>query len=154
MHNVRTRAQFATSLGRRGFGVPRVRRRVTALAHYLALKQKLVLDFPSDEVLKRRIAAAYSLDEIIAALGASYRDALHTAAKASADGGSTSGLQIEGAERAAIAREEAILELMAFFDRDRAGTLDISVWKTGARHLRVVSHQPVAGPAADIGAEV
>ena len=112
---------------------------------YRALKQRLMTEFAHDADLKRQIATAASVDAIVAALAASYRAALYEAAAAAADD-PTARFRVEGADRAAAARETTILELLAFFERDRAATADVEVRRTGPQALRVVCRQP---PAAE-----
>jgi hypothetical protein len=117
--------------------------------HYHALKSRLLADFPSDRALRQHIAAASSLDEILVALGRSYRAAVRTTADLADDGSPETGVRLDGAERAVEARETTLLELLQFFDRDRAATETTEVRRTGPRHLRVRSLAPApAGPRA------
>lgn len=107
---------------------------------YRALKQRLIHEFPRDDDLKREIAGATSVDEIVVALGISYRAAVYAAAEvATHNPGNTA--RLEQADRAAGNREAVILELLDFFKRDLAATADVEVRRTGPRQLRVVRLQ-------------
>lgn len=109
------------------------------MAGFAALKEKLITDFPSDRTLRRHVAAASSLDEILVALGRSYRAAVRATADLADDGSPENGVRLDGAERAVEAREKTLLELFQFFDRDRAATETTEVRRTGHHHLRVRS---------------
>jgi hypothetical protein len=115
---------------------------------YQNLKARLITEFGSDKYLANRIAAATTLDEILCALAESYRDWLLAAAQA-ANGYPTAALAtVDVSDLAADAREKALLEVMSFFERDRAATTDVEVRRTGPRQLRVIRRQH-ADPAND-----
>ena len=109
---------------------------------FRALKNRLTHEFPNDRELAGEIAAATSIDEILAVLAVSYRAALSEAAAAAA-ADPTDRFRVEGVERAAAAREDVLLQLLAFFERNRAATPDVEVRRTGPQALRVVCRQPL-----------
>ena len=114
---------------------------------YQGLKARLITEFGPDKHLGKRFAAATTLDEILCALAASYRDWLLAAARAASGLPSAATASVEAADRAADARERALLEVMAFFERDYAATGALEVRRTGTRQLRVIRHDNVeAGP--------
>jgi hypothetical protein len=114
---------------------------------YQSLKARLANEFASDKHLGTRVAAATNLDEILCALAASYRDWLLAAAQAASGLPSAATASVEAADRAADARERALLEVMAFFERDYAATGALEVRRTGTSQLRVIRNDNVeAGP--------
>ena len=115
------------------------------MRRYRALKERLTHDFPNDAELQRRVAAAASFDEIAAALGASYEAAVVATAETARDGSPETAACLASAERAVAAREEALLELLDFFDRERAVTPWLEVRRTGPEHVRV--HRRTAAPS-------
>lgn len=106
---------------------------------YESLKSRLSREFPDDHVLQAQVAAAGNLDQIVAALGRSYRARVEEAAHRAANGSATNDAHVRRAEQAVDARERVILEVLAFFDRTTAETRTIKVTRTGPRHLRVRS---------------
>jgi hypothetical protein len=115
------------------------------VTRYRALKQRLINEFPTDDDLKCEIAGATSVDEIVVAVGISYRAAVYAAAEAAAHNpGNTA--RLEQADRAASNREAVIIELLDFFKREGAATADVEVRRTGPRQLRVI-HRQLADPA-------
>ena len=114
---------------------------------YRALKQRLIHEFPRDDDLKCEISAATSVDEIVVALGISYRAAVYAAAEAAAQNPNNTA-RLEQADRAAGNREAVILELLDFFKRDRGATAGVEVRRTGPRQLRVVRRRH-ADPATN-----
>jgi hypothetical protein len=106
---------------------------------YESLKSRLSREFPDDQVLQAQVAAAGNLDQIVAALGRSYRARVEEAAHRAANGSATNDAHVRRAEQAVDARERVILEVLAFFDRTTAETRTIKVTRTGPRHLRVRS---------------
>jgi hypothetical protein len=113
------------------------------LTAYRGLKSKLIEEFSDDTQLSDRIMGARTFDEIVVALGANYREWLLAAAQAASGLRSAATASVEAADRAAAAREQALLEVMSFFERDRAATTDVEVRRTGPRQLRVVRRQHV-----------
>lgn len=112
------------------------------MSAYRNLKAKLQHTFQADPALATRIAAATTLDEILAALAASYRAWLLTAAAAARGPQHPAPQSVQTAEAAAEAREEALLEVMMFFERTSAAARGTAVRKTGQWHLRVYSYAP------------
>ncbi|MBK1671419.1 hypothetical protein CKO28_25800 [Rhodovibrio sodomensis] len=108
---------------------------------YRGLKSKLQAEFQTDTELTSRLSRANTLDDILAALGASYRETLYDAARAASSKQHRNSTKVDVADRAATDRETAILEVMSFFERDRAATAEVEVRRTGPRQLRVVCRQ-------------
>jgi hypothetical protein len=117
------------------------------LTAYRGLKGKLIEEFSDDTQLIDQIMGARTFDEIVVALGANYRDWLLAAAQAASGLPSAATASVEAADRAADARERALLEVMAFFERDYAATGALEVRRTGTSQLRVIRNDNVeAGP--------
>ena len=112
------------------------------LTAYRGLKSKLIEESSNDTQLSDRIMGARTFDEIVVALGASYRDWLLAAARAASGLPSAATASVEAADHAADARERTLLEVMTFFERDHAGTATVEVRRTGPDGLRVIQRAP------------
>mgnify|MGYP006427380477 CR=1 FL=1 len=111
---------------------------------YNWLIRKLVAQFPADPVLQRDLRCADSLEAIVEALALSYARLIEVALGERYRGSPDDSVADQALSNAQ-AREMALAEILAFFERDRVATPQVQVWCRGPDAV-CVRPRELAGP--------